>query len=76
MWTAQHTSDGEATRAGLGFFVDHDNGALRISHNGSQEKTRTRLVIYPERRHGVVVMSNSEWIAPDDFTTAVYEALE
>lgn len=76
MWTPQKTSDGKQTDAGLGFFVSNQNGSLKVSHNGSQEKTKTRMVIYPEQGHGVVVMCNSENVNPGDFTTAVYKALE
>ena len=75
MWTPQTTSSGKATKVGLGFFVEQQNGTLKVSHNGSQEKTRTRLVIYPRRKHGLVVMCNSEYANPGRVTTAVYQAL-
>ncbi|MEO1279127.1 MAG: hypothetical protein AAFV77_09240, partial [Planctomycetota bacterium] len=48
---------------------------LRIAHNGSQEKARTRLVIYPELRHGVVVMCNTQHANQGALTTAVYRAI-
>ncbi len=76
MWTPQCTSDGTETDYGLGFNVTRQKGGLRVSHNGSQDKTRTRLVIYPEKGTGVVVMTNSEWIEPGDFSTAVYKVLK
>lgn len=76
MWTPQTTADGKQTDAGLGFFVEHQNGSLKVSHNGSQEKTKTRMVLYPEKGHGVVVMCNSENVSPGGFTTAVYKALD
>lgn len=75
MWTRQKSSDGKTTQIGLGFFVEEDNGTLKVSHNGSQEKTKTRLVIYPEQKHGLVVMTNSEYGNPGKFTTAVYNAI-
>ena len=75
MWTAQATADGKMTKVGLGFFVERQNGKLKISHNGAQEKTRTRLVIYPRQKHGLVVMCNSEHGKPTRVTTAVYQAL-
>ena len=74
MWTPQRTRDGTATGIGLGFMLQGRGQRLRVSHNGSQEKTRTRMVFYPEQRHGVVVMSNSEYANPAEFTTAVYQA--
>lgn len=76
MWTPQSTADGKQTDSGLGFFVNRQNGNLKVSHNGSQEKTKTRMVIYPTEGHGVVVMSNSENANPGAFTTAVYDALK
>ncbi|MEO1999640.1 MAG: serine hydrolase domain-containing protein [Planctomycetaceae bacterium] len=75
MWTPQTTSSGQATPVGLGFFVEQQNGTLKVSHNGAQEKTRTRLVIYPRRKHGAVVMCNSEYAKPGRVTTTAYQAL-
>ncbi len=75
MWTRQATSDGQTTKIGLGFFIEQQDGTLKVSHNGSQEKTRTRLVIYPHRKHGMVLMTNSEYADPGKFTTAVYKAI-
>ena len=74
MWTPQRTQDGTVTGIGLGFMLQGSGQRLRVSHNGSQEKTRTRMVFYPAQRHGVVVMSNSEYANPAQFTTAVYQA--
>lgn len=76
MWTRQHTTDGKETEYGLGFNITPQRAGLRVSHNGSQEKTRTRLVIYPEKGSGVVLMTNSEWVEPEDFTTAIFKALK
>lgn len=75
MWTPQRTADGTATGYGLGFVVTTQNGKLKISHTGGQDKTRVRMVIYPECRHGVVVMTNSEWIDPGRYSTLVYREL-
>jgi CubicO group peptidase (beta-lactamase class C family) len=75
MWQIQKLNDGADTPYGLGFKVDRRNGRLRISHNGKQEETTTRLVIYPEDGHGVVVMSNCDYATPDRFSTVVYRAL-
>lgn len=73
--TVQATSDGKPTPLGLGFFVDGTGPQLRLSHDGSQEKSKTRMVMYPMQRNGVVVMSNSENVNPGEFTTAVFGAL-
>ena len=75
MWTPRTDGAGEPTGYGLGLGVSLPRGQLRIAHNGSQEKARTRLVIYPEQRHGVVVMSNSQHADRGALTTAVYRAI-
>jgi CubicO group peptidase (beta-lactamase class C family) len=74
-WVPQKTSDGSETTMGLGFFIDGADRSLRISHNGSQEKSKTRLVIYPNRREGIVVMSHCENADPGRITTAIFQAI-
>jgi len=76
MWTAQNLANGDPTNVGLGFFVETQNGQLKISHNGAQEKTRTRMVIYPESKSAVVVMTNTEHGEPGRISTAIYGALK
>jgi CubicO group peptidase (beta-lactamase class C family) len=76
MWTQQKLADGSPTNWGLGFRVDlGPNGRLRVSHNGEQEKTATRLVIYPAEKSGVVIMSNCVWVNPGQFSTLIYTVL-
>jgi serine beta-lactamase-like protein LACTB, mitochondrial len=75
MWTPQATAGGEPTGYGLGFRVVEQDGQLKVSHNGSQHKTRTRMIIYPAQRLGVAVMTNSEWVDPSVYTTLVCKAL-
>ncbi|MCH2126322.1 MAG: beta-lactamase family protein [Pirellulaceae bacterium] len=75
MWTPQTTISGKNTEVGLGFFISQQNNRLKVFHNGAQEKSRTRLVIYPRERHAVVVMCNSEYAKPARFTTAIYRVL-
>lgn len=74
IWTPQKTADGAATAWGLGFGLSPQNG-LKVHHSGSQEKTKTRMVTYPRARHGVVMMTNSEWVDPGTVTTLVYRAM-
>ncbi len=74
MWTRQQTNDGELTDRGLGFVID-EQGGLRVSHGGKQDETTTRLVVYPGRKHGAVVMTNCGFGDPGAITTAIYKAL-
>lgn len=78
MWTRQTLRDGTPTNYGLGFNVGvvGDGERLRVAHDGSQEKTRTRLEIYPRERRGVVIMTNSEWVDPHPYSEAVFLALQ
>ena len=63
MWTPQPTSDGTFTAYGFGFGIGRVAGTnmLRVAHSGSQQKTRTQMVICPQTQDGVVIMCNSQW---------------
>lgn len=63
LWTRQRTRDGTRTGYGLGFTVGVLPGGDRplIGHSGSQQKTRTQMLISPDTGDAVVIMSNSEW---------------
>lgn len=75
MWTRQKTGDGNESVYGLGVLVSDHGERLKVSHSGSQDETRTRMVIYPHRKHGVVVMCNTQGSNPARITTAIYTAL-
>lgn len=60
MWTPRTDANGKSAGYGLGLRITNNHGQLRIMHTGSQEKTRTRMVLHPEAGHGIVVMTNSE----------------
>jgi len=75
MWTAQKTADGKTTAYGLGFGISNQNGALKVSHGGSQDETKTRLVLYPKSESGVVVLCNTNHANPGKISTAIYAAL-
>lgn len=75
MWTAQRTNNGQATKMGLGVTVEVQNRRPKISHNGSQTEARSRMVLYPSSRNGVVILCNSNHSNPGRFSTAVYTAL-
>jgi CubicO group peptidase (beta-lactamase class C family) len=75
MWTRQKTRDGTITHYGLGVQVDGSGRGLRISHNGSQDETATRMVLYPNQKHGIVVLCNTHGSNPGAISTAIYGAL-
>lgn len=74
MWTPQPI-EGRAGSYGLGIGVSGAGDQLRLRHTGSQEKTRTLLVIHPGERRAVAVMSNSEWANCQEIYEAIAAAL-
>ena len=75
MWTPQRTADGTATGYGLGFGVSGAGANLKVSHTGAQAKTRTIMSIWPAKRSGVVIMTNSEWVDRDKVMAAITQAM-
>jgi hypothetical protein len=61
LWTAQKDSAGKSTEYGIGFEVGSFRGERRIGHDGAQEKVRTVLSLFPDRRLCVVLMTNAEY---------------
>jgi CubicO group peptidase (beta-lactamase class C family) len=75
MWSAQPLTDGKPTTWGLGFVIENQNG-LKVSHNGKQEEATSRMVLYPDSKHGIVVLTNCGFADPGAITTAIYRALD
>ncbi len=73
MLTPQKLRDGTDTDRGLGWMVDQDGA--RVHHGGKQNEATSRLVLYPKRDHGMVVLTNCGHGDPGAITTAVYKAL-
>lgn len=60
MWTAQSTSDGKKTSYGLGWVISELSGRRKASHSGGQQRVSTYLLIVPELKISVAVMTNLE----------------
>lgn len=76
MWQPQMLKNGEATNYGLGFsFGKTQGGHAWIGHSGSQEKTRTMIMLVPKTKTAVVVLSNSAWANPSQVSGAVLDAI-
>ncbi len=58
MWTVQQPSDGSADEYGLGFDVSKLGDLVIVGHSGGQQGTSTDILIAPEKRDGIVVLSN------------------
>ena len=59
-WSRQPTRDGKLTDYGLGFGIDTRNGQTVIAHTGSQQETRTALMMVPDAKLVVALASNFE----------------
>jgi CubicO group peptidase (beta-lactamase class C family) len=77
MWTRQKLANGSGTtNYGLGFsFGKTPGGREWVGHSGSQEKTKTMLMLEPKARRAVVVMTNCEWANPAQVAAAVLDAV-
>jgi CubicO group peptidase (beta-lactamase class C family) len=75
MWSPQKLNSGKVTRYGLGFFSQGEGVGKRVGHSGAQEKTRTRMVLLPRKRLGVVLMCNSEHCKTGEIIDRVLEVL-
>lgn len=63
MWTQQMPTDGRGRMAyGLGWQLGSAGGVQDVGHGGSQQGTTAMLLIAPDSRAGIVVMSNSDGV--------------
>ena len=59
MYTSQSTLDGKATNVGLGWRVaTDDKGRTFVHHGGAVTGGRAVVVLYPEQRVGVAIVTN------------------
>lgn len=59
VFTSQENAAGEATGTGLGWRIDVDaKGRVFYHHRGSQQGCRAYLIIYPEERLALAILSN------------------
>ena len=76
MWTRQKTNNGRLSTFGLGVIVSGNGKSLKISHRGSQDGIHSRIVLFPNQKHGVVVMCNTEDCKPGKISAAIYSQLK
>ena len=60
MWTRLKPSDGSKDDYALGWGNGNEDGMAYVAHSGGQQGTSTAFIIAPERRAGVVVLTNME----------------
>ncbi len=78
MWTPQVAPEKESGTIGygLGFGISQRGGELRVSHSGSQRKTRTLMQVRPGSEMAVVLMTNSEWAELSPIANKIWAALD
>ena len=75
MWTPLKPSDGSKDSYGLGFGVRDVDGIRAVGHNGGQQGTSTSFLIAPEKRAGVVVLTNMDGLNPDELAVEILKIL-
>ena len=77
MWTPLKPSDGSKDTYGLGWTWgdENDHDVASVGHNGGQQGTSTAFAIVPERRVGVVVLTNMEGQPASDLAREILKIL-
>ncbi|WP_233261824.1 serine hydrolase [Vitiosangium sp. GDMCC 1.1324] len=57
-WTPAALPDGSSARYGFGWFIDEDEGRVRLSHHGETCGFTNAIVKYPQQRLTVIVLTN------------------
>ena len=76
MWTPQMPSDGLGRMVyGLGWQIGTTDNVAGVGHGGSQQGTSTMMLIAPDARAGVVVLTNSDAVGAPRLATEVLRIL-
>ncbi|HVX89052.1 MAG TPA: serine hydrolase domain-containing protein, partial [Gemmatimonadales bacterium] len=70
-WTPFALNDGTPGPYGLGYFVDTDRGLRRLSHHGETRGFTNALVIYPDKKVAVILLTNRIGGGPWDLAQRV-----
>lgn len=74
MWTPQTPSDGLGRMVyGLGWQAGTTEGVGDVGHGGSQQGTSTMMLIAPDARAGVVVLTNSDSVGASELASQLLE---
>jgi len=71
MWTPQKTADGSKNDYALGWSTGKELGVADVGHGGGQQGTSTFIMLMPERRAGVVVLSNMDGVDVSSLATGL-----
>lgn len=73
-WTPSTMADGSVSPYGMGWFVDNDRGLRRLTHHGETRGFTNGLVMYPDQRVAVIVLTNRIGGGPWDLAQQVADA--
>ncbi len=75
MWISLKTADGKATGYGFGWGLVEKFGVHIMAHTGGQQGTSTSFAIVPERRAGVVVLTNMDGVDAAALSTEILKII-
>lgn len=71
MWTPLKPAEGKPNGYGLGWGTFREDNVLFVGHSGGQQGTSTDFLIAPEKRVGVVVLTNMEDISANELAKEI-----
>jgi serine beta-lactamase-like protein LACTB len=75
MWTPLKPIDGSKDNYGLGWGTVDKEGVRGVGHSGGQQGTSSYFIMDPERRTGVVVLTNLDSLDPDQLAMEIMKVL-
>ena len=75
MWTPLKTADGSKNDYALGWGTGKDLGIVDVGHGGGQQGTSTFIMLVPERRVGVVVLTNMDGVDASSLATELMKII-
>jgi len=77
MWTVNKPAHPDKPDPyGFGFFIVHlPDGRTLVGHDGSQQKTKTALLLDPKAKKGIALMTGSEWVDVMKFAMSLMDEI-
>jgi serine beta-lactamase-like protein LACTB len=75
MWTPMKPPDDSAKGYAMGWHTSTEDGVFMAGHTGGQQGANTNFEIAPEKRAGVVVLSNMEEVSTNNLAKEIMKIL-